>query len=97
LLAQKIFAAVNRKRLMGRDFFDVVFLYGIGARPDFAYLKKNIGVEDEEELRGYLLKRVANLDFKALAKDVEPFLFDPRDKNKVLLFKEFVEQGMRRS
>jgi len=27
-----------------------------------------------------------------LAKDVEPLLFDPRDKKKVLLFREFVEQ-----
>ena len=28
-----------------------------------------------------------------LAKDVEPLLFDPRDKKKVLLFREFVKQS----
>lgn len=94
LLAQKIYASVNRKRLMGRDFFDIVFLYGIGAKPDFAYLKKNIGVKDKVELKTYLLEKTAELNFELLSKDVEPLLFDPRDKKKVLLFREFVEKTM---
>ncbi len=93
LLAQKIFASVNRKRIMGRDFFDIVFLHGLGTRPNFAYLKKNIGVSDEVELKKYMLEKTASLDFDNLARDVEPLLFDPRDKKKVLLFREFVEQS----
>jgi predicted nucleotidyltransferase component of viral defense system len=93
LLAQKIFASVNRKRVMGRDFFDIVFLYGIGAKPNFAYLKKNIGVGDESGLKKYLLKKTVDLNFADLARDVEPLLFDPRDKRKVLLFRKFVEGG----
>lgn len=93
LLAQKIFASVNRKRIMGRDFFDIVFLQGIGAQPNFAYLKKNIGINNRKDLKKYLLERTASLNFKDLAKDVEPLLFDPRDKKKVLLFREFVEQN----
>ena len=92
LLAQKIFASVNRKRIMGRDFFDIVFLYGIGAKPDFAYLKKNIGVGDAAALKKYMLKKTADLDFEDLARDTEPLLFDPRDKKKVLLFREFLLQ-----
>lgn len=94
LLAQKIFAAVNRKRTMGRDFFDIVFLYGIGAKPDFAYLKKNIGVGNQKNLKKYLLKKTASLNFKNLAHDVKPLLFDPRDEKKVLLFREFVRQEL---
>jgi predicted nucleotidyltransferase component of viral defense system len=93
LLAQKIFALVNRKRIMGRDFFDIVFLYGIGAQPNFAYLKKNIGVDNPVDLKKYLVEKMAPLNFEDLAKDVEPLLFDPRDKKKVLLFREFVEQN----
>ncbi len=93
LLAQKIFASVNRKRIMGRDFFDIVFLCGLGAEPDFAYLKKNIGVDNAADLKKYLLEKTSVLDFEALARDVEPLLFDPRDKRKVLMFREFVEQG----
>ncbi|MBA4336455.1 hypothetical protein C0416_01600 [bacterium] len=90
LLAQKIYASVNRKRLMGRDFFDIVFLYGIGAKPNFKYLKKNIGVGNEVALRKYMLEKTAKLDFNLLSRDVEPFLFDSKDKNKVLLFREFI-------
>jgi predicted nucleotidyltransferase component of viral defense system len=93
LLAQKIFAAVSRKRIMGRDFFDIVFLHGIGSKPNFLYLDKNIGVKNSAELKKYLLKKVANFDFKNLAKDVEPLLFDPRDKNKVMFFREFLQSG----
>ena len=94
LLAQKIYASVNRKRVMGRDFFDIVFLYGIGAKPDFAYLQKNIEIKNQRELKSYLLKKIDKLNFETLAKDVEPLLFDHRDKKKVLLFKEFLEQNL---
>lgn len=93
LLAQKIFASINRKRIMGRDFFDIVFLHGIGANPNFVYLKKNIGIDNQEDLKKYLLKKTASLNFEDLAKDVEPLLFEPRDKKKVLLFREFVKQN----
>ena len=92
LLAQKIFASVNRKRIMGRDFFDIVFLDGIGARPNFSYLKMNINIDNEQDLKEYLLSKTSSLNFEELARDVEPLLFDPRDKNKVLFFREFVEQ-----
>lgn len=93
LVAQKIFASFNRKRIMGRDFFDIVFLHGIGAQPNFAYLKKNIGIDNQKDLKKYLLKKTASLNFASLARDVEPLLFDPRDKKRVLLFREFVEQN----
>src|SRR3989338_6603794 len=93
LLAQKIFASVNRKRTMGRDFFDIVFLHGIGAQPDFVYLKKNIGIDNREDLKRFMLEKTASMNFEDLARDVEPLLFDPRDKKKVLLFREFVEKS----
>lgn len=94
LLSQKIYAAVNRKRTMGRDFFDIVFLSGLGATPNFPYLEKNLGIGNSKDLKTYLLTKTAHLDFADLAKDVEPLLFDPRDKSKVLLFREFVEQAL---
>lgn len=94
LLSQKIFAAINRQRTMGRDFFDIVFLYGIGAKPNFAYLKKNISIDNQKDLKKYLREKTASLHFEDLARDVEPLLFDPRDKKKVLLFREFLEQAL---
>ena len=93
MLAQKIYAAVNRKRIMGRDFFDIVFLCGLGAKPNFAYLKKNIGIDNQKDLKKYLLEKISSLNFEDLARDIEPLLLDPRDKKKVMLFREFVEQN----
>ena len=92
LLSQKIYALFNRKRIMGRDFFDIVFLYGIGAKPNFNYLNKNINIKNDLGLKQYFLKKIKGLNFNILAKDVEPFLFDPKDAKKVLFFKEFVER-----
>jgi len=91
ILSKKIHAVFDRKRIMGRDFFDIVFLYGIGATPDFDYLNKTIKVKNNLELKAYFLENIENLDFNLLAKDVEPFLFNPKDKNKVLFFKDFVQ------
>lgn len=93
LLAQKIYAAVNRPRLMGRDFFDVVFLFSLGVRPDFVFLEQKLGLKNSAELKKYLLAKTADLNFANLAQDVAPFLFDPREQNKVLLFREFVRQS----
>jgi predicted nucleotidyltransferase component of viral defense system len=94
LLAQKLYASVNRKRIMGRDFFDVVFLYGIGASPDFDFLGQKIGIQNERELKNYLLEKTADFDFEVLAKDVESFLFFSRDRDKVVLFRDFVRQKL---
>lgn len=94
LLSQKIYAAVNRKRTMGRDFFDIVFLSGMGAKPNFAYLEKNLGITNSKDLKSHLLTKTAHMNFADLAKDVEPLLFNPRDNSKVLLFREFVEKTL---
>lgn len=94
LLAQKYYAACNRKRAKGRDFFDIVFLHGLGVTPDYGYLQKNIGVANAAELRGYVEKYMADLDFEILAKDVEPFLFSPKDKQKVSMFPLFFKNAV---
>ena len=89
LLAQKFYAILARKRAMGRDFYDAVFLTG-KATPDFAYLKERAGIEDKEGLKLALLERCSKLDFKLLSRDVEQFIFSPEDAKKVLLFIEYV-------
>ena len=90
LLSQKFYAILARKRAVGRDFYDAMFLAG-KAKPDFAYLKKRVGIEDREGLKSALLQRCARLDFKLLARDVEQFIFFPEDAKKVLLFIEYVK------
>lgn len=89
LLAQKFYAILARKRAMGRDFYDALFLAG-KAKANFAYLKERAGIENKEMLKSALLERCAKLNFKLLSRDVEQFVFSPEDAKKVLLFIEYV-------
>lgn len=89
LLAQKFYAILARKRAVGRDFYDAIFLSG-KTSPDLAYLKERAGIEGKEALKSALLKRCSALDFKLLSRDVEQFVFSPEDARKVLLFVEYV-------
>lgn len=89
LLSQKIWAAINRKRAKGRDFYDIVFLFSF-TKPEYPYLMQKIGAGDGESVRQKLLESIRDLDFKMLADDVRPFLFNPADAQKVELFREFI-------
>lgn len=91
ILSQKIFAALNRKRAKGRDFFDVIFLLSF-TKPNYSYLKEKIGINNADEFKKRFSETAQEIDFKALAKDVEPFLFQPSDSKKVELFAEFIVQ-----
>ncbi|HBB37414.1 MAG: hypothetical protein UX02_C0001G0314 [Candidatus Moranbacteria bacterium GW2011_GWC1_45_18] len=90
ILSQKIFAIFNRKRSLGRDFFDVVFLLS-KTKPNFKYLKAKTGIATIPALKKKLLQKCEGLDFQILARDVEPFLFDRNDREKVLKFKKVIE------
>lgn len=92
LLSQKLYAALNRKRAKGRDFYDIVFLLSF-AKPNYAYLEQKIGVTNGEDLRARMLEAASTLDFAELARDVEPFLFQSSDKKKVELFPTFIRQA----
>lgn len=92
LLAQKLFAIINRKRKQGRDFYDVVFLMSRGVKPDYAYLKEKVGISDATVLKASILEVCKSLDMERLAADVEPFLINIEDKRRVLLFPEYWEQ-----
>ncbi|MGF1671894.1 MAG: nucleotidyl transferase AbiEii/AbiGii toxin family protein [Balneolaceae bacterium] len=92
LMAQKIYAILNRDRNKGRDFYDLVFLMGRNIQPDYHYLNDKISVSDPEALRKGILEKCRHLDMETLAKDVKPFLFDPADAKKVIHFEALVEQ-----
>ena len=90
LLSQKILACLRRKREKGRDFFDVVFLMSKTA-PDYDYLKKKAEIGTKEDLVKALKERVRSINMKALAQDVEPFLFDSAQKDRILLFEQWLD------
>jgi len=90
LLAQKIYAIFNRRRAMGRDFYDAIFLFG-KTNPNLDYLKLKIKIDGMDDLKNKLMARCKKLDFKQLAKDVEPFLINPRNSKKVLYFYDYIK------
>ncbi|MDH5400714.1 MAG: nucleotidyl transferase AbiEii/AbiGii toxin family protein [Cyclobacteriaceae bacterium] len=92
LLAQKFYAIINRKRNKGRDFYDLVFLMGLGVKPDYNYLESKLRAGSPEKLRDMVLEKCATLSMREMANDVRPFLFDSKDEKKVLLFPQFIEQ-----
>ena len=92
LMAQKLFAIINRKRNKGRDFFDLVFLMSRSIQPDYNYLKEKIAISDSNTLKKAILKKCQKLDMEEMARDVEPFLFKINDRKKVVQFEELVWQ-----
>ena len=91
LLAQKLYAILNRSRAMGRDFFDAVFLFG-RTMPNFDYLSQKTGIRTIEELKSRLIAKCQKINLEKLAKDIEPFIINPSDVKRVLLFEDFVRQ-----
>lgn len=88
LLSQKIFAAVNRKRPKGRDFYDITFLVS-RTKPNYDYLYLKMGIENKVQLKNQVLDYIEKFDFKLISKDVTPFLLNQNDIKRVTKFKEF--------
>jgi hypothetical protein len=91
-MAQKLYAIVNRERGRGRDFYDLVFLMGRNIKPNYSYLNEKLSISNSNILKESVLGQCSQLDMKAMAGDVKPFLFDADDAKKVRLFKEVVAQ-----
>ena len=92
ILSQKIIAILGRKRTKGRDFFDVCFLLS-RVNPNYKYLKE-YDVENQQDLKNRLLEKISEVNLKSLAKDVEPFLINPDEKERVSGFREYIEQKL---
>jgi predicted nucleotidyltransferase component of viral defense system len=90
LLSQKFYAALNRPRTKGRDFFDIVFLLP-QTKPNYQYLEKKLGINNWQELKERLISYTADTDFDELAKDVGPFLINPDDTKKVKMFIPYIQ------
>lgn len=91
LLSQKIGAALERKTAKGRDFFDMIFLFS-KTKPDYNYLRDKNGIADPGYLKKRLLKRCEEIDLQMIVKDVRAFLINPKDTQKITLFKDYISQ-----
>jgi predicted nucleotidyltransferase component of viral defense system len=93
ILAQKMIAIFQRKREKGRDFYDVSFLFG-KTQPNYEYLESFLEM-DRKSFAKEFLKKCKKLDYNFLAKDVEPFLIDPNQKERILDFYNFIEKQLK--
>ncbi|MEO8151367.1 MAG: nucleotidyl transferase AbiEii/AbiGii toxin family protein [Bacteroidia bacterium] len=91
LLSQKLYAILNRTRAKGRDFFDTMFLLS-KSKPDYRYLKQKLKISTPDQLREAILKKCSTINMNVMVKDVQEFLFNPNDKNKIRLFVKYFEK-----
>jgi predicted nucleotidyltransferase component of viral defense system len=91
LLAQKIFALFNRKRAMGRDFYDILFLLG-KTSPDYNYLDEKLNINNKSVLKSRLIDLCDRTDLDKLSEDIKPLIFKPEDSIKVRSFKKYIDQ-----
>jgi predicted nucleotidyltransferase component of viral defense system len=89
LLSQKIGCILQRPRPIGRDFYDVLFLWG-KTRPNAEYLALKVGIGSKDDLWGALERRCASIDFKKLSADLMPFVADSSEVEKIIFFPDFV-------
>jgi len=94
ILSMKVAAIFGRKRMKGRDFYDVVYLLGL-TDFNYEYLDFKLNIKNKEELKKKLLESIADSDLKVMAKDVLAFLIKPDDQNMVLRFREYIEQRLK--
>jgi len=90
LLSMKINAVFTRKRIQGRDFYDIAFLLN-KTKPNYDFLKSRLGIDTPSLLKDKLLTKCSELDFKKLAKDIENLIFNPNDLKKVILFEDLIK------
>lgn len=94
LYAAKLHACFFRRYTKGRDFYDLMWYLTKKTRPNYDLLNnaikqtegKNPGV-GEHNIRDFILKRIAQIDFDSIKKDVERFL---EDKGELALLNESI-------
>jgi len=91
LLSQKLFTVFERKRMKGRDFFDILFLLKNTQTPHWWYLWQTLDIHDPATLKQRLLDKCIWLDFDQLQADVQPFLFQPTNQS-VARFVDYIQQ-----
>jgi predicted nucleotidyltransferase component of viral defense system len=92
ILSQKLITILQRKREKGRDFYDVSYLFS-KTKPNFEYIESCLKIS-KEEFGNKLTRRCYELNFEYLARDVEPFLIEPKQLERVLDFKNFIQKEM---
>jgi len=94
LLSQKVAAFLNRKATKGRDLFDIVFLLQRDIKPNMQYLNQKINLSSHEEVKSALMNKADELDLKAVASDVMPFLFNSEEADRIYSFTTYIDNKL---
>lgn len=94
LLSMKVAAIFGRKRMKGRDFYDLVYLLPT-ADFNYEYLNLKLGIKNKKELKEKLLLSITDVDLALMVKDVKPFLIKLDDEIRILKFREYIEQQLK--
>ncbi len=89
LLAQKLYAILKRRRIMGRDLYDATYLFGF-TEPDMDYLEQKVKVSSRMKIEELIVNRFGERSIDDLARDVEPFVPGRNDLLRVKLFPEIL-------
>lgn len=87
LCSMKISALLTRHK--GRDFYDVMFLLQ-QTQPDYSFLSKKHHINNPLELQTAIVEMLNSVDLQVRKKDFEHLLFNRQNSERVLLFKDFI-------
>lgn len=91
LLSMKIAAMLERQK--GRDFYDVMYLWG-RTEPNYGYLRAKFGINSEEELKSRILEVCKSIDFVWKSRDFEKLVYNTEEIRKLQIFPEYIRQKL---
>jgi predicted nucleotidyltransferase component of viral defense system len=89
LCAMKLSALLSRTK--GRDLYDALFLLS-QTKPNYDFLTQKQDIHNLKELKTRLIETVEKVDLLHKSRDFEHLLFNKENKNKILNFKEFINE-----
>jgi predicted nucleotidyltransferase component of viral defense system len=91
ILSQKLWTITRRSRAKGRDFYDILYLLQ-NTKPDIEFLNLKFGTSNWNEARTKILEGIKGVDLDSMVKDVQPFLINKNEGDKIKLFRDYLKQ-----
>jgi len=89
LCAMKLSALLSRAK--GRDFYDALFLLS-QTKPNYDFLAKKQDTHNLTELKAKLIETIEKIDLQHKSKDFEHLLFNKGNKDKILMFCDYIRK-----
>jgi len=93
ILSQKLWTITQRPRFKGRDFFDIMFLLQT-TKPDLKFLQTKFGNKNLNLILDEILGEIKDANYDQLVNDVQKFVLNPTDAEKIKMFPQFLRQEL---